>query len=397
MSSRELPDGWRAVKLGDACKIVMGQSPPGKSYNSEGVGVPLLNGPTEFGDEYPTAVQWTTDPKRFAEPDDILFCVRGATTGRKNLADQRYCIGRGLAAISAKGGQASNEFIYYALDFVTAGILREAAGSTFLNLPGRKLKNFIVPLPPLSEQHRIAAIIEEQMGAIEGARSAAEAQLVATEALIAANLREVFESEEASQWDYHAIGDIAQTSSGSTPRRGREEYYAGGTIPWVKTGELTDNVIYDTEEYVTELALDDTSLALLPVGTLLIAMYGQGQTRGRTALLGVEATTNQACFAVWPNLELFDTSFLQLWFRYSYKRLRQESEGRGGNQPNLSGKVLKKEKVPLPPVTVQRELSSTFEEYQESTDIAQVALNQQLALINNLPATILRKAFNGEL
>ncbi|HET9914185.1 MAG TPA: restriction endonuclease subunit S, partial [Anaerolineales bacterium] len=100
-NGRSLPEGWQWVKLGDVCEIIMGQSPEGNTYNNNGEGMPLLNGPSEFGSRYPTAIQWTISPIRFAEKDDILFCVRGATTGRKNIANQKYCIGRGLAAIRA--------------------------------------------------------------------------------------------------------------------------------------------------------------------------------------------------------------------------------------------------------------------------------------------------------
>ena len=132
----ELPVGWRWVRLGEVCEIEMGQSPSGDSYNQKGEGEPLLNGPSEFGPKHATAVQWTTAPVRFAKPGDILFCVRGATTGRKNMADQKYCIGRGLAALRARAGRATTDFIWYLLDVVTERLLERAAGSTFVNLPG---------------------------------------------------------------------------------------------------------------------------------------------------------------------------------------------------------------------------------------------------------------------
>lgn len=397
MSDFDLPDGWQWVKLGQVCEVIMGQSPTGASYNLEGIGVPLLNGPTEFGPIYPTAIQWTNEPTKFAEPNDILFCVRGATTGRKNFADQRYCIGRGLAAIRAMPDLASNEFITYVLDLVATDILGETAGSTFPNLPGEKLKNFPIPLPPLDEQRRIAAILYDEMAAVEAARAAAEAQLVAAESLAAAYLREVFESEEAQEWELFRLGDIATTTSGTTPSRSRPEYFDGGTIPWVKTGELRDNVIYDTEEHVIELALRETSLRLLPIATLLIAMYGQGQTRGRTALLGVSATINQACFAIQPNEECFDTTFLQYWFRYSYSRLREQTEGRGGNQPNLNGQLLNDEFIPLPSILVQQAVSEQLAARYQVVDEAAEALRKQLGLVNTLPAALLRQAFKGEM
>ncbi len=79
--------------LGDVADVIMGQSPKGDTYNHDGEGVPLLNGPTEFGPKHPEPVLYTTAPTRFAEPGDILFCVRGSTTGRMNWADRRYAIG----------------------------------------------------------------------------------------------------------------------------------------------------------------------------------------------------------------------------------------------------------------------------------------------------------------
>ncbi len=97
-------------------------------------------------------------------------------------------------------------------------------------------------------------------------------------------------------------------------------------------------------------------MKLLPIDTLLVAMYGQGQTRGRTGLLAVKATTNQACFAILPNYDKFEPRFLQFWFRANYHRLRQSSEGRGGNQPNLNGDILRSEEIPLPSLEVQRQI-----------------------------------------
>src|SRR5687767_13070243 len=90
--------------LSDVAEIVMGQSPAGETCNQFGSGVPLLNGPTEFGPHHPTATQFTTDARKKSRPSDLLFCVRGSTTGRMNWSDREYAIGRGIAAIRHKGG-----------------------------------------------------------------------------------------------------------------------------------------------------------------------------------------------------------------------------------------------------------------------------------------------------
>ena len=108
---------WLSGNLGDIADIVMGQSPTGESVNTNGLGVPLLNGPTEFTIRYPKAVQFSTDPKRFSKVNDILFCVRGSTTGRMNWADEDYAIGRGLAAIRHKQGEEYRYFVKAIIDY----------------------------------------------------------------------------------------------------------------------------------------------------------------------------------------------------------------------------------------------------------------------------------------
>ncbi len=194
-------------------------------------------------------------------------------------------------------------------------------------------------------------------------------------------------------WQWLKIGDLAETCSGTTPSRGRSDYY-GGKIPWVKTGELVDAEIYDTEEHITEQAVRETSLRLLPKETLLVAMYGQGQTRGRTGLLKTEATTNQACFAILPS-DRFEPAFLQLWFCHSYQRLRDQTEGRGGNQPNLNGNVLRQETVPLPPLEEQRRIVVKLREQMAEVERARAAVQAQLDAAQTLPAALLRAIFTS--
>jgi type I restriction enzyme, S subunit len=148
-------------KLHEQAEIIMGQSPPGNSYNVEGVGVPLLNGPTEFGPVHPIERQWTKAPTKLCKAGDILFCVRGATAGRTNVADKQYCLGRGLAAVRAKPERFDGRFLHYVLSAGYARFQSQGVGSTFINISGEMLSSFDVPLMPLDEQQRIAAILDQ--------------------------------------------------------------------------------------------------------------------------------------------------------------------------------------------------------------------------------------------
>ena len=154
------PLGWHWGRLSEIADIVAGQSPSGEFYNEDGIGTPMLNGPTEFTDLHPIPVQFTTKVTKLCQIGDILFTVRGSSTGRMNIADQEYCIGRGIAAIRAKEG-SDIDFIYYTLVTISEKILAEAkgAGTTFPNVSrGELLKKWV--LIPDTDQSEISSKIK---------------------------------------------------------------------------------------------------------------------------------------------------------------------------------------------------------------------------------------------
>jgi type I restriction enzyme S subunit len=150
------PKAWKIEKLTDIATIVMGQSPEGDKYNNDGVGTPLLNGPTEFGLRHPKEKQWTTQPTKLCKAGDILFCVRGATAGRMNWAGKDYCIGRGLAAIRSEG---SNEFVYAFLQFNYQHFQSIGQGSTFINISKETISNLSIPFPPVGLRRKFTALV----------------------------------------------------------------------------------------------------------------------------------------------------------------------------------------------------------------------------------------------
>ena len=142
--------------------IPEGQSPSGELCNHDGIGTPLLNGPTEFGRQQPTPVQYTSAVTKLALKGDILFCVRGNTVGRLNIADQDYCIGRGLAAIRGNSVESDTNYVFYLCQQYKDLLYSHsvAGGSTFPNISKADLQNFLMPFPPLDEQTAIAHILQ---------------------------------------------------------------------------------------------------------------------------------------------------------------------------------------------------------------------------------------------
>jgi type I restriction enzyme S subunit len=156
----EIPEDWEVVRLGDKnyFKLIMGQSPSSEFYNERQEGMPFLQGKAEFGEISPIPIKWCSKPIKIAEKNDILISVR-APVGDVNLADQKYCIGRGLAAIRSRE-KVISFCLFNCLRFFKNKILSHGIGSTFQAITKETLENFQIPLPPLPEQQEIAEILQ---------------------------------------------------------------------------------------------------------------------------------------------------------------------------------------------------------------------------------------------
>lgn len=242
-------------------------------------------------------------------------------------------------------------------------------GSTIVHLYQDTFVNFKYAMPTYSEQLAIAAfldhetakidaLIEKQQRLIELLKEKRQAVIshAVTKGLnLNAPMKDSgveWMGKVPQHWKVGALGYNALISSGATPDRNNPAYW-NGNIPWIKTGEVKYEEIFEAEEYISEDALCNSSVKLSPPGTLLMAMYGQGVTRGRVALLGVAATYNQACAAINPSPELFN-QYLLFFFMAAYHAIRD-----GGNetsQMNLNAEIVGKFKVAIPSLKEQHQI-----------------------------------------
>lgn len=250
-----------------------------------------------------------------------------------------------------------------------------------------KYSQIEIDLPPLATQQRIATILDQADALIQNNRAIVQKYDALTQSLFLDMFGDPVKNEKG--WEKIKLGDLSQISSGSTPSRLNDNYFSGN-IPWVKTGEVNGKIILDTEEKMTKEALENSSCKLYPKGSLIIAMYGQGKTRGQIGFLGIDATTNQAC-AVIPPSEKINFNYLFQLLKLNYEDLR--SLGRGGNQPNLNSGLIKSYEVINPPITLQNQFAERVAVIEAQKQQAQLALAKSEELFQSL----LQRAFKGEL
>ena len=158
----------------------------------------------------------------------------------------------------------------------------------------------------------------------------------------------------SSNYPIYKLQSLCKIGSGGTPSRTNKKYYVGN-IPWIKTGEVLNNIIFDTDEKISQDAIDNSSAKLYPKGSLIMAMYGQGETRGRTAKLGIDAATNQACAVLYDiNNSMVLTDYLWYYLQFRYDDIR--SMASGNNQPNLNAEKIKNYDIVVPPISKQMQL-----------------------------------------
>jgi len=256
-----------------------------------------------------------------------------------------------------------------------------------------------IALPGTHEQREIASVLDlvERQVRLEThlVAQAQELKRASMHSLFTRGLRREAQKESEiglipGSWELQPLGSHFAVASGGTPSRQRPEYWLHGTIPWVKTTEIDYGVILDTEEHISQSGLAASAAKLLPVGTILLAMYGQGATRGRVAILGTEAACNQACAAIRPMDSVLGSKYLYHFLVYRYEQIRQLAHG--GQQQNLNLEIVRSIQVGFPTDKGEQEEISTV---LDSID-RQIALHRQKRVVlDELFRALLHKLMSG--
>ncbi len=250
-----------------------------------------------------------------------------------------------------------------------------------------------LPLPPLAEQKRIVAILNERLAAVDEARKAAEERLEAIRALPSAYIRDSLEGETAQGWQRVNLGEVTEIVTGTTPKTSVQGYW-GKDITWVTPsdlGKLQNRYIQNSLRQITHKGLESCGLEILPQSTVVLS------TRAPIGYLGIAKIplcTNQGCKSFIPRK---DVKSEYLYFAIQRDIPELQRMGSGSTFPEISKAKLKQHQIPLPPLAEQKRIVAILDERLAAVDEARKAAEEQLRTVKALPASILRKAFRGEL
>lgn len=285
--------------------------------------------------------------------DTIVITARG-TVGELRLLGQPMAFNQSCYGLVSKDN-IDNMYLFYALKYITDSIKSASYGTVFDTITKKTFDLLEIPYPSYEEQIKISSILDSLDRKIE-----LNQKMNTTLEEMAMTLYkhwfvdfgpfqdgEFVESELGmipKGWKAKKLGDLYDTSSGGTPSRRKTEYYQDGTINWLKTKELNDNFIFETEEKITELGLENSSAKVFPKNTVIIAMYGA--TVGKLGILSEPSSTNQACCAVIEKNQSF--SYVLVYLYLLFNRTKIVGLANGGAQQNINQQIIRDLPIVVP-------------------------------------------------
>ena len=398
-----LPSGWRWVRLGEIGTLTDGDWILNSDYSSSGVRL-LQVGDIGLGKFIGKSNRYITLERAkelnctLLKLGDILISRMPEPIGRAcTMPELPYpCITAvDVTIYRTKESVVDQEYIVDVLNSpdILAQVSELASGATRQRISRKNLEMIKIPLPPLPEQKRIATKLQEQMQAVERARTACEKQLEAAKVLPAAYLRQVFESEEAQKWEKKRLREVCEVVSGSTPRTDDPTNW-NGDILWATPndmGKLVGFTIEDTERKISEKGFKSCSTKLLPIGSVLLTTRAP---IGHLAINSKPMCTNQGFKSLIPLAQIHNY-FLFSTLKYFVPIL--QFIGRGQTFTEISKKQVEDFEIPLPPLPEQKRIATYLKEKIEEVEKLRTAIENRLEAINALQQAILRKAFRGEL
>lgn len=397
-----LPEDWEVVKLGDRAHIIMGQSPPSATYNDDKNGTPFLQGKAEFGELYPTPVKWCSAPIKIAPIGSILISVR-APVGDVNITPFKCCIGRGLAAINCYDNTDSR-FLFYILKFSRFRLQENSSGSTFKSINKSVLQTFYIPIPQLSEQRKIACVIdiiqravEQQDKIIAAARELKKSLMrhlftygpVPVDQVDRVPLKETEIGSVPEHWQLLKLGEVAQIRYGL----GQPPAIDKNGIPMIRATNIKrGQIVHEGLIYVRKDMVPISRNPFLKVGDIIVVR--SGAYTGDVAMITPEWGGSIAGYdlVVSPN-ESIISEFCVQYLLGERAQIYFRGERDRSAQPHLNKNQLSATIIPLPSLSEQRQIAHILSTVDKKIEVEE----KRKASLQSLFQTMLHLLMTGRL
>ena len=403
-----LPDGWEWKNLGEESllEIIMGQSPPGESYNDEGNGLPFFQGKTDFGDYYPTPRKWCTAPTKISLPGDVLICVR-APVGPTNLTAEKCAIGRGLTILRPKT-TLQTKFLLYALRSLERQISEMGKGSTFVAITKSDLEQIEIPFAHPDIQTQVVTIIEKFLAELTEARRLHDKIVTDTNRLMDAVLAEVFPSSEEELpegWKLLTLPKVCFIN----PTRPRNLPYSDGVdtsfVPMAavdeREGKISDLQIRSFGEIKRGYTYFEENDVLFAKITPCMENGKAAVARGLINGFGFGSTE----FHVLRPMNSVHPEWIYYFIRREVFRQEAKTKFRGAvGQQRVPKDFLETHLIPVPfpenpekSLAIQQQIITRIQTTSGEVAEAQIGNTKTGTLLSQMEQSILAQAFRGEL
>lgn len=376
---------FQSTPLSEVCEVIMGQAPMGASYNDNGEGLPLIAGAGDFGSVTPLPKKHTSAASKISQVGDLILCIR-ATIGDLNWGDKEYCLGRGVAGLRPNKSVLSKDYLWHFIQANKHQLSAKGTGSTFKQVSRSHIAEWEIPLPPLSEQKRIANILDKA----DAIRRKRQQAIQLADEFLRSVFLDMFGDPVTNPkgWKIAKLSDVGTLDRGKSKHRPRNDpALLGGDYPLIQTGDVANSKGYIKKYKSTYSELGLEQSRLWPAGTLCITIAAN---IAKTGVLTFDACFPDSVVGFTPNHKT-TVEYVQYWLGFLQKTL--EASAPESAQKNINLAILRNLDIPLPEIEKQRAFSELVEKTIRLLEKSTVFIsdNELLFLSSS------QKAFSGSL
>jgi len=416
-----VPDNWSTVAVKRHFDIQLGKMLQNKPESEQDELVPyakalhVLWGRVETED-LPEMYATASDIRQYGIKNGDLLVCEGGEVGRAGIVDSppNPCIIQNALHRVRARDTGDVRFLQYILHAVSSAGWFDVLCSkaTIAHFTREKFAELQIPYPSsVQDQRAIAAFLDRETTRIDALIEKKERQIELLEEKRAALISHAVTKgldpdvpmkesgvewlgEIPAHWQFVQVGYLARVLNGSTPRRNRFDYWTDGTIPWLSSGKVNDDVITEPSEWITEAALHESALEIVPAGSVVIGIVGQGRTRGMAALMGIDAAINQNMVAIIPRDKL-QGRFLHYVLQKMYKPIREY--GRGANQAALNCELVREIRIPVPPIREQYAMSAFLDRESGEVNVLVKKIRESIETLREYRTALISAAVTGKI